>query len=42
MHIKNFISFDMKKMCEPRVLTNMARFALYVTDCIYEGGLLTF
>jgi hypothetical protein len=39
-HIKNLISFDMKKLVETRVLTNIARFALHVTDCVYEGWFL--
>lgn len=36
-HLNNFISFDMKKLAQPKILTNIARYAVYMADCIYEG-----
>jgi len=39
-HIKSLIAFEMMKLCEPRILTNIARFAGHVTDYIFEGWFL--
>ncbi|KAI5843402.1 hypothetical protein DFP73DRAFT_80685 [Morchella snyderi] len=39
-HLTNSLSFNMALLCEPRVLTNIGRFTLHVTDCVYEGWFL--
>lgn len=39
-HLNNSLSFNMMMLCEPRILTNIGRFTLYMTDCIYEGWFL--
>lgn len=39
-HLNNSLSFNMAMLCEPRILTNIGRFALYMTDCVYEGWFL--
>ncbi|SPN99858.1 probable beige protein homolog [Cephalotrichum gorgonifer] len=36
-HLANTIQLEMKTVCEPRVLTNMARFTTHVTDAVFEG-----
>jgi hypothetical protein len=36
-HVRSNIGFDMRKLCEPKTLTNVARLAMHITDCIYEG-----
>ncbi|KAL7271913.1 Beige protein-like 1 [Rhizina undulata] len=40
-HLNNSLSFNMKVLCEPRVLTNIGRFCLHITDCVYEGWFLS-
>ncbi|KAI5791858.1 hypothetical protein EDC01DRAFT_616117 [Geopyxis carbonaria] len=39
-HMKSSMSFDMRKITEPKVLTNISRFAGHLADCIYEGWFL--
>lgn len=39
-HLNNSLGFNMAMLCEPRILTNIGRFALYITDCVYEGWFL--
>ena len=37
-HLSNMISLNMKLLCEPRVLTNIGRYMVHMTDSIYEGS----
>lgn len=39
-HLNNSLGFNMGMLCEPRILTNIGRFALHMTDCVYEGWFL--
>lgn len=39
-HLNSFMGFDMKRLQEPKALTNIARFAVALTDAIYEGWFL--
>lgn len=36
-HLANAIQLQMKTICEPRILTNMARFTTHITDAFFEG-----
>lgn len=38
--LSNTIQLDQKILCEPKVLTNMARFALHIGEAVYEGWFL--
>lgn len=37
MHLANAIQLQMRAVCEPRILTNMARFTTHITDAFFEG-----
>lgn len=39
-HLSSFMGFDMKRLQEPKTLTNIARFTVGLTDAIYEGWFL--
>lgn len=39
-HLNNSLGFNMAMLREPRILTNIGRFALHMTDCVYEGWFL--
>ncbi|TGZ78286.1 beach-domain-containing protein [Ascodesmis nigricans] len=39
-HLTTFISLDMAKLTQPKILTNLARYAVYMTDSLYEGWFL--
>lgn len=39
-HLNNSLGFNMAMLCEPRILTNIGRFALHITDGVYEGWFL--
>lgn len=36
-HLANAIQLQMKAVCEPKILTNMARFTTHITDAFFEG-----
>lgn len=39
-HLSNFIQLDGKLLDEPRVINNMARFSLHISEAIFEGWFL--
>ena len=36
-HLNNTISLNMQLLCEPRILTNIGRYMVHMTDSVYEG-----
>ncbi|KAF2454179.1 hypothetical protein BDY21DRAFT_354308 [Lineolata rhizophorae] len=35
--LSNSVQLDQKLLCEPRVLTNLSRYALYMAEAVFEG-----
>ncbi|KAF8460336.1 hypothetical protein BDZ91DRAFT_739593 [Kalaharituber pfeilii] len=40
-HLSNIISLNMQLLLEPRVLTNIGRYMIHMTDSVYEGWFLS-
>ena len=36
-HLANAIQLQMRIVCEPKILTNLARFTTHITDAVFEG-----
>ncbi|PKS09441.1 hypothetical protein jhhlp_004056 [Lomentospora prolificans] len=39
-HLASTLQLQLKMVCEPRILTNMARFTAHITDAVFEGWFL--
>ena len=39
-HLASTLQLQLKMVCEPRILTNMARFTSHITDAVFEGWFL--
>ncbi|KFA60535.1 hypothetical protein S40285_07586 [Stachybotrys chlorohalonatus IBT 40285] len=40
LHIDKFVRAEQKAICEPRILTNLGRLCLHLTEAIFEGWFL--